>query len=64
MGCKLVYYNLSPHKLHPLLEEKDLKNDRPKNYFLWTFAAHMTQIPPKNTILPNLLLFSTFCLLK
>ena len=24
---------LSPRKLHPLLEEKDLKNDRPKNYF-------------------------------
>ena len=38
---------LSPRKLHPLLEEKDLKNDRPKNYFFWTFAAHMTQIPPK-----------------
>ena len=31
----------------PLLEEKDLKNDRLKNYFFWTFATHMTQIPPK-----------------
>ena len=38
---------LSPRKLHPLLEEKDLKNDRPKIYFFLTFAAHMTQIPPK-----------------
>ena len=31
----------------PLLEEKDLKNDRLKNHFFWTFATHMTQIPPK-----------------
>ena len=38
---------LSPRKLHPLLEEKDLKNDRRKKYFFSTFAAHMTQIPTK-----------------
>ena len=31
----------------PLLEDKDLKNDRLKNYFFWTFATHMTRIPPK-----------------
>ena len=40
-------YILSPRKLHPLLEEKDPKNDSPKNYSFWTFAAHTTQIPPK-----------------
>ena len=40
-------HSLSPRKLHPLLEEKDLKNDCPKNFFFPTFAAHMTQIPPK-----------------
>ena len=39
--------SLGPRKLHPLLEEKDPKNDIPKNYSFWTFAAHMTQIPPK-----------------
>ena len=31
----------------PLLEEEDLKNDRLKNYFFWTFATHMTQITPE-----------------
>ena len=39
--------HLSPRKRHPLLEENDLKNDRPKNFFFWTFAPYMTQIPPK-----------------
>uniref|UniRef100_A0A7S4GGH6 Uncharacterized protein n=1 Tax=Eutreptiella gymnastica TaxID=73025 RepID=A0A7S4GGH6_9EUGL len=42
-----AHQTLSPRKLHPLLEEKDPKNDRPENYFFWTFAAHMTEIPPK-----------------
>ena len=39
--------NLARANCTPLLEEKDLKNDRLKNYFFWTFATHMTQIPPK-----------------
>ena len=41
------FLRLSPRKLHPLLEEKDRKNDSPKKYSFWTFAAHMTQTPPK-----------------
>ena len=40
-------HKLSPRKLHPLLEEEDPNNDSPKNYSFWTFAAHMTQTPPK-----------------
>ena len=55
---------LGPCKLDPLLEEEDPKNDSPKNYPFWTFAAHMTQTPQKKMILPNSLLFSSFCLLK
>ena len=39
--------NLAHANCTPLLEEKDLKNDRLKNYLFWTFATHMTQIPPK-----------------
>ena len=42
-----IHHGLSPRKLHLLLEEKDPKNDSPKNYFFWTFAANMTQVPPK-----------------
>ena len=38
---------LSPRKLQLLLEQEDQKSDSPKNYSFWTFAAHMTQIPPK-----------------
>ena len=57
-------HSLSPRKLHLLLEEKDLKSHSQKNSSFWTFAAHMTQIPPKKYNLPNLLLFFTFCLLK
>ena len=40
-------YVLAHANCNPLFEEKDLKNDRLKNYFFWTFATHMTQIPPK-----------------
>ena len=35
------YLGLSPRKLHPLLQEKDPKNDSPKNYSFWIFEAHM-----------------------
>ena len=31
---------LSPRKLHPLLEEKDLKKDRPKNHFFFRNLQH------------------------
>ena len=61
--CKQPYF-LSPRKLHPLLEEKDLKNDRPKNYFFWTFAAHMTQIPPKKYKFTQLAAFFHFLLIE
>ena len=40
-------FTLAHANCTPLLEEKDLKNDRLKNYFFWTFATHMTQIPPQ-----------------
>ena len=40
-------YNLAHANCTPLLEEKDLKNDHLKKYFFWTFATHMSQIPPK-----------------
>ena len=39
--------SLGPRNLHPLLEEKDPKNESPKNYSFWTFAVHMTQKTPK-----------------
>ena len=56
---------LSPRKLHPLLEEKDLKNDRLKNFFFLDICStHDPDTTEKNTILPDLLLFFTFCLLK
>ena len=45
----------------PLLEEKDLKNDRLKNYFPWTFATHMTQIPPKKYNFTQFAAFFSFC---
>ena len=45
--CKSEVHLLSPRKLHPLWKQKDPKNHSPKNYSLWTFAAHMTQIQPK-----------------
>ena len=45
--AKTIREFLSPRKLHPLLEEKDPKDDSPKNYSFLTFAAHMPQIPPK-----------------
>ena len=57
-------HSLSPRKLHPLLEEKDLKNDRPKNYFFWTFAAHMTQIPPKKYNCTQFAAFFHFLFIK
>ena len=56
--------SLSPHKLHPLLEEKDPKNDRPKNYFFWTFAAHMTQKPPKKYNFTQFAAFFHFLFIK
>ena len=55
---------ISPGKLHPLLEEKDLKNDRPKNYFVWTFAAHMTQILPKKYNFTQFAVFFHFLFIK
>ena len=55
---------LSPRKLHPLLEEKDLKNDCPKNYFFWTFATHMTQIPPKKYNFTQFAAFFHFLFIK
>ena len=56
--------NLSPRKLHPLLEEKDLKNDSPKKYFFWTFATHMTQIPPKKYNFTQFAAFFHFLFIK
>ena len=47
-----IFLHLSPLKLHPLLEEKDPQKDSPKNLSFWTFAAHMTQIPPWLDVLP------------
>ena len=41
------FLQLSPRKLHPLLEEEDPENDSPKNYSFRTFATHMTQTGPK-----------------
>ena len=55
---------LSPRKLHPLLEEKDLKNDRPNNYFFWTFATHMAQMPPKKYNFTQFAAFFDFLLIK
>ena len=55
---------LSPRKLHPLLEEKDLKNDRPNNYFFWTFATHMAQMPPKKYNFTQFAAFFHFLLIK
>ena len=55
---------LSPRKLHPLLEEKDLKNDSPKKYFFWTFATHMTQIPPKKYNFTQFAAFFHFLFIK
>ena len=46
-GALTAFQWLTPRKLHPLLEETDPKAEGPKNYSFWTFAAHMTQIPPK-----------------
>ena len=56
--------SLSPRKLHPLLEEKDLKNDRPNNYFFWTFATHMAQMPPKKYNFTQFAAFFHFLLIK
>ena len=56
--------SLSPRKLHPLLEEKDLKNDRPNNYFFWTFATHMAQMPPKKYNFTQFTAFFHFLLIK
>ena len=38
---------LSPRKLHPILEGADTKNGNRKNYSFWTFAARMSQTSPK-----------------
>ena len=47
-GCPAPPSNALAHaNCTPLLEEKDLKNDRLKNYFFRTFATNMTQKPPK-----------------
>ena len=59
-----VSYCLSPRKLHPLLEEKDLKNDRPNNYFFWTFATHMAQMPPKKYNFTQFAAFFHFLLIQ
>ena len=61
---RLSFLNLSPRKLHPLLEEKDLKNDRPNNYFFWTFATHMAQMPPKKYNFTQFAAFFHFLLIK
>ena len=45
-------------------EERDLKNDRPKNYFSWTFAAHVTQIPPKKYNFTQFAAFLHFLFIK
>ena len=63
-GATNPHRNLSPRKLHPLLEEKDLKNDRPNNYFFWTFATHMAQIPPKKYNFTQFAAFFHFLLIK
>ena len=55
---------LSPRKLHPLLEEKDPKNDSPKNYSFWTFAAHMTQISQKEYNFTQFAAFFHFLFIK
>ena len=60
----LRYKKLSPRKLHPLLEEKDPKSDSPKNYSFWTFAAHMTQIPPKKYNFTQFAAFYHFLFIK
>ena len=57
-------HQLSPRKLHPLLEEKDLKNDGPKNCSFWTFAAHMTQIPPNKYNFNQFAAFFHFMFIK
>ena len=56
--CVLRIRFLSTRQLHPLLEEKDRKSDSPKNYSFWSFAAHITQTPPKNH---NFTPFAAFC---
>ena len=58
------HHTLSPRKLHPRLEEKDPKNDCPKNHSFWTFAAHMTQILPKKFNFTHFAAFFHFCLFK
>ena len=55
---------LSPRKLHPLLEEKDPKNDSPKNYSFWIFAATMTQIAPKKYNFTQFAAFFQFLFIK
>ena len=55
---------LSSRKLHPLLEEKDLKNDRPKTFFFWTLEAHMNQIPPKKHNFTQFAAFFHFLFIK
>ena len=57
--CFLAHANCTP-----LLEEKDPKNDRLKNYFFWTFATHMTQIPPKKNNFTQFAAFFHFLFFK
>ena len=47
VGRAFAVFPLAHANCTPLLEEKDLKNDRLKNYCFWTVATHMTQIPTK-----------------
>ena len=63
-ACWCDVRELSPRKLHPLLEEKDLKMTAQITIFFGHLQHTWPRCHRKNTILPNLLLFSTFCLSK